>query len=113
MDDKSAALAGGMLPAYWAEVAPDRPALYMVSGRITFGELDADVNRLVRALRRRVHRSRSGPEGELIAHCRRHLAHFMCPRTVDITGHPPREDTGKLFNRKLRDEYRATARKQE
>jgi long-chain acyl-CoA synthetase len=46
---------------------------------------------------------------ELIAYCRDHLAHFKCPRTVDFTAQLPREDTGKIFKRKLRDEYRAKA----
>ncbi len=46
---------------------------------------------------------------ELIAYCRDHLAHFKCPRTVDFTEQLPREDTGKIFKRKLRDEYRAKA----
>jgi len=46
---------------------------------------------------------------ELIEFCRDHLAHFKCPRTVDFTAQLPREDTGKIFKRKLRDEYRAKA----
>jgi long-chain acyl-CoA synthetase len=43
---------------------------------------------------------------ELIAFCREHLAHFKCPRRVDFTEQLPREDTGKIFKRKLRDDYR-------
>ncbi|HEY2214302.1 MAG TPA: AMP-binding protein, partial [Acidimicrobiales bacterium] len=46
---------------------------------------------------------------ELIEFCRAHLAHFKCPRTVDFTEQLPREDTGKIFKRKLRDQYRAAA----
>jgi long-chain acyl-CoA synthetase len=46
---------------------------------------------------------------ELIDFCRDHLAHFKCPRTVDFTAQLPREDTGKIFKRKLRDQYRAAA----
>ena len=48
-----------------------------------------------------------GPEleQELIAHCREHLAHYKCPRTVDFRADLPRHPTGKLYKRLLRDEY--------
>ena len=46
---------------------------------------------------------------ELREFCRTHLAHFKCPRRVDFVEQLPREDTGKIFKRKLRDEYRAAA----
>jgi long-chain acyl-CoA synthetase len=41
--------------------------------------------------------------------CRAHLAHFKCPRRVDFVSELPREDTGKIFKRKLREQYRAAA----
>jgi long-chain acyl-CoA synthetase len=46
---------------------------------------------------------------ELMEFCRERLAHFKCPRSVDFTDQLPREDTGKIFKRKLRDQYRAAA----
>jgi len=46
---------------------------------------------------------------ELMAFCRDHLAHFKCPRRVDFVPELPREDTGKIFKRKLREQYRAAA----
>ncbi len=46
---------------------------------------------------------------ELMAFCREHLAHFKCPRSVDFVEALPREDTGKIFKRKLREQYRAAA----
>ncbi|HEX5946118.1 MAG TPA: acyl-CoA synthetase, partial [Acidimicrobiales bacterium] len=46
---------------------------------------------------------------ELIEHCRAGLAHFKCPRRVDFTDELPRTDSGKLYKRRLRDEYRAAA----
>jgi long-chain acyl-CoA synthetase len=46
---------------------------------------------------------------ELMAFCRERLAHFKCPRSVDFTDALPREDTGKIFKRKLREQYRAAA----
>jgi long-chain acyl-CoA synthetase len=46
---------------------------------------------------------------ELMAFCRDRLAHFKCPRSVDFVEQLPREDTGKIFKRKLREQYRAAA----
>jgi acyl-coenzyme A synthetase/AMP-(fatty) acid ligase len=44
---------------------------------------------------------------ELTDFCRERLAHFKCPRTVDFTRQLPREDTGKIYKRLLREQYRA------
>lgn len=38
----------------------------------------------------------------LIAHCRDHLAHFKCPRRVEVVEELPRLPTGKLLKRLLR-----------
>ena len=51
--DARAAAAEGMVHAYWAERFPDRTALFTTFGDRTFDELNCDINRLVRALRRR------------------------------------------------------------
>jgi long-chain acyl-CoA synthetase len=50
---------------------------------------------------------------ELIAHCRGRLAHFKCPRRVDFVATLPRTDSGKLYKRRLREEYRAAAARAE
>ena len=46
---------------------------------------------------------------ELMAFCRDRLAHYKCPRSVDFVDELPREDTGKIFKRKLREQYRAAS----
>jgi acyl-CoA synthetase (AMP-forming)/AMP-acid ligase II len=46
---------------------------------------------------------------ELLAFCRQHLAHYKCPRAVDFVDQLPRDDNGKIYKRRLRDEYRARA----
>jgi long-chain acyl-CoA synthetase len=46
---------------------------------------------------------------ELLAFCRDRLAHFKCPRSIDFTPRLPREDTGKIYKRVLREQYRAAA----
>ena len=47
----------------------------------------------------------SATEEELIAHCREHLAHFKCPRSVDVVEALPRNPTGKILKRELRAPY--------
>ncbi len=41
----------------------------------------------------------------LIEDCRRALAHYKCPRTVDFVLALPRGENGKLYKRKIRDAY--------
>jgi long-chain acyl-CoA synthetase len=48
---------------------------------------------------------------ELIAHCKASLAGYKCPRSVDFTDALPRHDTGKIYKRFLRDQYREAANK--
>ena len=52
---------------------------------------------------------RDGLEEDLLAHCRARLARFKCPRAVDLVDHLPRDDNGKLYKRRLRDQYRSEA----
>ena len=44
-------------------------------------------------------------ERELIDYCRASLASVKCPRTVAFRSELPRDETGKLYKRLLRDEY--------
>jgi fatty-acyl-CoA synthase len=44
-------------------------------------------------------------EGEIIEHCRAHMAHFKCPTSVDFVESLPRTATGKLQKFVLRDRY--------
>jgi long-chain acyl-CoA synthetase len=46
---------------------------------------------------------------EIVSLCRSRLAHFKCPRSVDFVDSLPREDTGKIYKRVLRDRYRREA----
>jgi long-chain acyl-CoA synthetase len=47
-------------------------------------------------------------EAELLSYCHRRLAKYKCPRTIDFVERLPREPTGKLYKRVLRERY-ATA----
>jgi long-chain acyl-CoA synthetase len=42
---------------------------------------------------------------ELMEHCRRHLAGYKVPRSIDFEEKLPRHETGKLFKRLLREPY--------
>ncbi len=42
---------------------------------------------------------------DLIAHCRARIAHFKCPTSVDFVEVLPRNPSGKLLKRELRDPY--------
>ncbi|MDQ6852998.1 MAG: AMP-binding protein [Actinomycetota bacterium] len=46
---------------------------------------------------------------DLVASCRRRLAHFKCPRRVEFVDRLPRQDNGKIYKRVLRDRYRERA----
>jgi acyl-CoA synthetase (AMP-forming)/AMP-acid ligase II len=43
---------------------------------------------------------------ELIDYCRGLIAHFKCPRSVDLVTSLPRDDNGKLYRRRLLETYR-------
>ncbi|MDX3195203.1 long-chain fatty acid--CoA ligase [Streptomyces sp. MN03-5084-2B] len=43
--------------------------------------------------------------GELVEFCRERLAHYKCPRSVDIVDALPRNATGKILKRSLREPY--------
>jgi acyl-CoA synthetase (AMP-forming)/AMP-acid ligase II len=46
---------------------------------------------------------------ELVAHCEGHLARFKVPKHVEIVDYLPRNDSGKVLKRVLRDEAHAAA----
>ncbi len=48
-------------------------------------------------------------EDDLIAHCRDHMAHFKCPRSIEFRDELARTATGKLQKFKLRQPYWDTA----
>jgi fatty-acyl-CoA synthase len=47
---------------------------------------------------------------DVINHCRSQLAHFKCPKHVVFAETLPRNPSGKILKRKLREEYEATSR---
>ncbi|HVM01267.1 MAG TPA: AMP-binding protein [Acidimicrobiales bacterium] len=78
-----------------------------VTDAAVFGIPDDDLGEQVKAVVQPADPARAGPdlESELIAWCRRHLAAYKCPRSVDFAADLPRHPTGKLYKRLLRDRY--------
>jgi long-chain acyl-CoA synthetase len=72
-----------------------------------FGVPDADLGEQVKGVVQLLDPADASPEleAELLAFCRDHLAAFKCPRSIDFTDALPRQDTGKLYKRLLKDQY--------
>jgi acyl-CoA synthetase (AMP-forming)/AMP-acid ligase II len=82
-----------------------------VADAAVFGIPDADLGEIPHAVVELVPGAEAGPEleAELLAHCRARLAAIKCPRAVDVTDALPRQPTGKLYKRLLRERYAAAA----
>jgi long-chain acyl-CoA synthetase len=72
-----------------------------------FGAPNEEMGEEVKAVVQLVPNVEPGPEteAELIAFCRKHLAHIKCPRSIDFEDDFPRLPTGKLYKTALRDRY--------
>jgi acyl-CoA synthetase (AMP-forming)/AMP-acid ligase II len=72
-----------------------------------FGIPDAEMGEKVHGVVQPARWEDAGPEleRELLDYCRAHLAHYKCPRAVDFERELPRQPTGKLYKRLLRDRY--------
>jgi acyl-CoA synthetase (AMP-forming)/AMP-acid ligase II len=71
------------------------------------GVPDPEMGEAVKAVIQPMEPGEAGPEleRELLDHCREHLAHYKCPRSIDFRAELPRQPTGKLYKRLLKDEY--------
>ena len=45
-------------------------------------------------------------EKEIIAHCKKHLAGFKCPKKVFIADKLPKNPSGKILKRELKEQYK-------
>ncbi|MCC6641737.1 MAG: AMP-binding protein [Deltaproteobacteria bacterium] len=86
------------------EVLLTHPSVHDVA---VFGIPDDEYGEQVKAVVEPEHGSAAGPDLErrLIEHCRRHLATFKLPRSIDFMRELPREPTGKLRTGLLRQSY--------
>jgi long-chain acyl-CoA synthetase len=99
-------ISGGVniYPQEIEDVLIGHPAVHDVA---VLGVPNADFGEEVKAVVQPASMSDAGPdlEAELIEYCRRHLAGYKCPRSVDFDAKLPRTDTGKLYKRRLSDRY--------
>jgi len=72
-----------------------------------FGIPDPDMGEKVHGVVQPVDWDDAGPELErdLLEFCRSKLAHYKCPKAIDFERELPRQPTGKLYKRLLRDRY--------
>jgi long-chain acyl-CoA synthetase len=112
LTDRSANLiiSGGVniYPAEIDAILLQHPAVGDVA---TIGEPDEEWGESVKAVVQLAEGIEPSAElaSELQEFCRGRLAHFKCPRSIDFTPQLPREDTGKIYKRVLREQYRAAA----
>ena len=73
-----------------------------------FGVPHAEYGEEVKAVVQPTDMALAGPglERELIAFCRAGIADYKCPRSIDFSAQLPRDPTGKLHRRILRDQYK-------
>jgi long-chain acyl-CoA synthetase len=104
---KDLIISGGVniYPAEIEGVLTSHPVVRDVA---VIGVPDAEWGECVKAVVELTDGSNPSPEleSELIEWCRSRLARYKCPRSVDFREALPRNETGKLFKRWLRDEYR-------
>ena len=94
-------ISGGsnVYPAEVEAVLHQHPAVADVA---VIGIPDAEWGEAVKAI---VETRRSVETEELIEFCRARLAHYKCPRTIDVVEQLPREPNGKVRKRDLRAPY--------
>jgi long-chain acyl-CoA synthetase len=112
-DRKADMIISGGVNIYPAEVESALFAHPKVSDVAVFGIPDPEWGEQVRAVVEPAQDATAGPdlEQELIEFCRERLARYKCPKTIEFIDAMPREPTGKLLKRKLRDPYWAAERR--
>jgi acyl-CoA synthetase (AMP-forming)/AMP-acid ligase II len=70
-----------------------------------FGVPDEEMGEALHAVVQPDDPARPPDAAQLVAWCRDHLAPFKCPRTVEFIEVMPRDPSGKLFKRVLRDPH--------
>ena len=70
-----------------------------------FGIPDDEMGEAVHAVVQFADPSASVTDDELVAWCRQRLASYKCPRSVEVVDAMPRDPSGKLFKRRLKDPW--------
>ena len=112
-DRKADMIISGGVNIYPAEIESVLFAHPAVADVAVFGIPDEEWGEQVKAVVEPMADAEPGAmlERSLIEFCRQRLADYKCPRSVDFIDAMPREPTGKLLKRKLRDPYWAAAQR--
>jgi len=112
-DRKADMIISGGVNIYPAEIEMALFAHPKVADAAVFGIPDAEWGEQVKAVVEPASGATAGPdlEHELMEFCRKRLAGYKCPKTIDFIPQMPREPTGKLLKRNLRDPYWADQRR--
>ena len=107
VDRKNFTIVSGGVNIYPKEIEDCLIMHRAVDDVAVFGIPDAEFGEAVKAVVQLRDPSRAGPEiaDDIIAYCRERLARFKCPRSVDFISDMPRQPSGKLYKRKLKDPY--------
>jgi len=110
-DRRADVIISGGVNIYPAEIESALVIHPAVGDAAVFGIPDEEWGEQVKAVVELAAGVTPGPEREreLIDFCRERLAAYKCPRSIDFVAALPREPTGKLLKRKLRDPYWAGA----
>jgi long-chain acyl-CoA synthetase len=103
-DRKIDMVISGGVNIYPAEIEAALLLMPGIQDCAVFGIPDEEFGEALAAAVQAVPGARLTPEA-VQAHVRQHLADFKVPRIVEFLSHLPREDSGKIFKRKLREPY--------
>jgi long-chain acyl-CoA synthetase len=104
-DRREELIISGGVNIYPAEIEAALIAHPLVGDCAVFGIPDAEFGEVIAAVVQPVPGAAPAPD-EIKAHVRRRLAGFKVPRVVELASELPREDSGKIFKRRLRERCR-------
>lgn len=106
-DRKSYMIISGGVNIYPQETEDCLIAHPQVADVAVFGVPHEEMGEQVKAVVQPVDFARAGPEleRELIEYCRAKISPIKCPRSIDFERELPREETGKLKKRLIKDRY--------